>query len=271
MNTDEAIAKLKSHGDPVERTCAERVRAAIPSYARIWADYVGNDGEANALPMTGVKNDAIKSRAECWQRIYTIFESLALSWQIEEEIACMDRIEDFKRYAQNLNLWMAFFSHLGRIHDMVKGIVVPSPVNRADLLGQFTQFWKERHIVLHGRKVPMCWIDNVLAVPPLAVGRSGWHDKMPWEELKKSDFEFMAVAVSSTLREVENRVEWCLAELAKSLPSDYGWNPISWPQGNTAVSESVSLSSSSSVLADADSFPVSPESGSFKPSGGAPM
>src|SRR5262245_40529486 len=109
------IARLKSDGDLIERQFAERVGEVLPSYARIWAEYIGNDGQAHALPMPGANGESLKSREEHWQRLYTIFESLALCWQIEDEITSITKINGFKDYAQNLNLWMAFHSHMGRI------------------------------------------------------------------------------------------------------------------------------------------------------------
>jgi len=152
MNID-PFKKLKSDGDFLEQCVADQVREVIPSYARIWAEYVGNDGNANALPMVGASEAAEKSRTRCWQRLYTILESLSLCWDIEEELHRLQEIKNFKIYAHNLNLWMAFYSNLGRIYDMLKGF--EGELNKPELLKPFDEYWKERHIVLHGPKVPM--------------------------------------------------------------------------------------------------------------------
>jgi hypothetical protein len=153
-------------------------------------------------------------------------ESLALCWDIEEDLGHFQEIKNFKVYARNLNLWMAFYSHLGRIHDMVKAIA--GELNKSELLKPFDEYWKERHIVLHGPKVPMKWVYNTLAIPPLGEKPKHWNDKMVWLDLIEGDVEFIAEEVSKILRELEKRLEWSLAELRKSLPAKYGWKPVSW-------------------------------------------
>jgi hypothetical protein len=225
MNID-PFTKLKSDGDFLEQHVADRVRQVIPSYARIWAEYVGNDGNANALPMVGASEAAEKSRESCWQRLYTTLESLSLCWDIEEELQRLNEIKNFKIYAHNLNLWMAFHSHLGRVHDMVKAFT--GELDKSDVLKRFDEYWKERNIVLHGPKVPMKWVYNTLAIPPLGEKPKHWNDKMVWSELKEGDIEFIAKQVSKILRELEMRLEWCLAALRKILPDKYGWKPVSW-------------------------------------------
>ncbi len=228
MNID-PFTKLKSNGDFLEQHVADQVEKAIPSYARIWTEYVGNDGRENALPMPEADEVARQSRTRYWQRLYTVLESLALCWDIEEELHRFQEIKNFKHYAHNLNLWMAFHSHLGRIHDMVKAIA--GELNKSGLLKPFDEYWKERHIVLHGPKVPMKWVYNTLAIPPLGEKPKHWNDKMVWSDLKEGDIEFIAEEVSEILRELEKRLDWCLAALRKILPEKYGWRPVSWDIG----------------------------------------
>jgi hypothetical protein len=257
-SNNDPFVLLSSFGDPVERHFIGRIQQVLPSYARIWAEYVGNDGHANQLPMPGASEQALRSRTECWQCLYTVFESLALCWHIEEELTHIEQIKDFKSYAQNLNLWMAFYSYLGRIHDMIKVIVERGDVNRPDLLRPFNQFWKERHIILHGPKVPLRWVENVLGVPPLGGVSRSWNDKMNWDELGKVEFEFLATTVSSSLRELEARLDRCLAELCKILPVIYDWKPIVWPMINAPGQSQVSYPSSSAY----DAIPMTWPSGS---------
>ena len=106
MNVD-PFKKMKSDGDFLEQQIADRIEKVMPSYTRIWVEYVGNDGHANALPMIGADEVAEQSRTRCWQRLYTIAESLALCWDIEEELHRLQEIRNFKAYVHNLNLWIA--------------------------------------------------------------------------------------------------------------------------------------------------------------------
>ena len=225
--SQDLIGKLKSDGDQIERQFAERIGNVLPAYARFWFEYVGNDGRAIALPMAGADKAAAESRAKYWQRLYTILESIVLCWDIEEELHRLQEVKTFKTYAQNLNMWMAFYSHLGRIHDMVKAF--SGELDRPDLLKPFDEYWKERHIVLHGPKVPMKWVYNTLATPQLGQAQQRWNDKMVWHDLAASDFDFISADVSRILREVEVRLDRCIAELRKLLPATYGWKAVQWP------------------------------------------
>jgi hypothetical protein len=221
------FAKLKSDGDFLERHLADRIHELIPSYARIWTEFVGNDGGASALPMIGAGQEAEQSRSKHWQRLYTILESLGLCWHIEEELHRLQEVKTFNDYARNLNLWMAFYSHLGRIYDMIKDI--SGELGKPKMLTPFDEYWKERHIVLHGPKVPLKWVSNVLAAPPLSKNSRHWNDKMVWSDLCTDDFEFLSDGVTTILRELAIRLERFLAEMRKLLPVDCGWKPIVWP------------------------------------------
>lgn len=170
---DDPLAKLKSNGDLIEQHFADRINKVIPAYTKLWAEYIGNDGKANALPMPKTKKNAEESREKYWQRFYTILESLAICWDIEEELHQIKNITSFKVYAKNLNQWMAFYSHMGRIHDMVKRTA--EELKRDDLLKPFDDYWKERNIVLHGPKVPMKLVYNELAVASLGESPRDWN------------------------------------------------------------------------------------------------
>ncbi len=176
--------------------------------------------------MPDAEKSAEQSRIKYWARLYTILESLVLCWDIQEELRRLQEIKSFKTYAQNLNLWMAFYSHLGRIHDMVKAFA--GELNKPELLKPFDEYWKERHIVLHGPKVPMKWVCNTLAVPPLGAEPKQWNDKMLWRDLTARDFELLGNEVSTILGELAKRLDRCLAELRKVLPAEYGWKPVLW-------------------------------------------
>src|ERR1700761_4425519 len=120
MEHTEETEKLKSHGDLLEGFWAERVGEVMPGYALIWAEYVGNDGGSNALPMRGCSAEAAKTREACWQCLYTIFESLALNWQCERDFPAMETIRNAEDYGKNLNAWRGFYANIGRIRDMLK-------------------------------------------------------------------------------------------------------------------------------------------------------
>ena len=156
-NEPDPFSLIENHGDLLERHYSSLIQERIPSYARMWADYIGNDGASRALPVPNANESFLRTRDKYWERLYTLFESLALSWRIEEEV---QQIEDARRpqeYMRNLNLWLGFYAHQGRIHDMVK--TVAGDLSRPELLRPLEEYWKQRNIVLHGPKVPLKWVN----------------------------------------------------------------------------------------------------------------
>jgi len=113
---------IEHDGDPLERHFAAKILQTIPSYAMTWEKYIGNDGSAQALPIFKPTHFAEQNRAKFWERAYTLFESLSLCWKLEEEFNHREKIKSCEDYMSNLNAWIAFYAHLGRIYDMAKDI-----------------------------------------------------------------------------------------------------------------------------------------------------
>lgn len=219
--------KILTQGDSLEKYCGDRILGTIPSYATIWATFIGNDGSQNPLPMPGADGQANENRTILWQRLYTLFESLALSWEIENYFNNRDKIKDHADYAWNLNQWTAFYAHLGRIHDMAEGIT--AQLNQNTLFAPFDPFYEQRHIALHGIKVPMCWAENVLCAPILGEEKKQWHTKMQWGELGKEHFDLLSSQVSATLRELEKVIEVFCAQVLNLITPRLGLAPVDWP------------------------------------------
>lgn len=230
MNHDPIL--IRKHGDDLEKYWAERILTSIPSYATMWATYVGNDGQQEALPMSKSNADAEEERIIIWQWLYTLFESMALAWEIEHQFKKREAITEYKDYASNLNAWIAFYAHLGRIHDMAEKLT--NKLNQNNLFAPFDPFYEQRHIALHGIKVPMRWVENVLCAPTLGEKPKEWHTQLNWGELKKADFEFLSTHISGTLRELEKVVEGFCAQVFQLLPG-MGLSPVLWPKMEAVV------------------------------------
>ena len=229
-NNYDEFGLIRDYGDLLEKHFADKIELHIPSYARIWAEYIGNDGIARALSMQGATESAVKSRQKNWQLIYTLFESLAFCWDIQESLSHTQKIDHAKSYVQYLNLWMAFYAHLGRIRDMVKDIALSGELKKPELIKPLEEYWKQRHIVLHGPKVPLKCINNVVGVPALGEGTREWNDDMLWEELGPTNFKQISESVTLILGEIEQKLDRFLAEIRKLLPDCYGWKPVNWSE-----------------------------------------
>lgn len=219
---------IRLHGDDIEQQFAEQILTRIPSYATFWATYVGNDGSHHSLPMPGASTDAHKSRDEVWQNLYTLFESLALCWFLENQFGASERIQTADDYFRNLNAWTAFYAHLGRIHDMAEKTTTILGEKR--LFAPFDPFYEQRHIALHGIKVPMRWADSVLCAPPLGEEANQWHTQMAWKDLKKAQFDYLSASVSSTLRALEPVIAGFFDAALKLAEPRLGLRPVAWPE-----------------------------------------
>ena len=221
-------ALICKYGDDIERHLAERILNTIPSYATFWATYIGNDGSMKSLPMPQATSTGYSNRETVWQYLYTLFESLALCWQLENDFAQRERITNFADYAWNLNAWTAFYAHLGRIHDMAEKAT--AQLNETRLFAPFDPFYEKRHIALHGIKVPMRWVESVLCAPPLGEAHRQWHTRMSWAELTKADFDLLSATIASTLRELEPIIDFFFSQVAQLATSRLGLEPVQWPE-----------------------------------------
>lgn len=219
---------IRQHGDVLERTYADRILNSIPTYATIWATYIGNDGAAGYLPMPGADQAAQTNRAKLWERLYTLYESLALCWSLEEEFREHENINTPGDYIQFLNSWTAFYAHLGRIFDMAQDVA--DQLNHNGAVTPIKEFFESRCIVLHGPKVPLKWVDNALASPPLGEGQGQWHDKMSWDQLTPEQFNFVTNNVTDILRKLEPLVEVFLAQVFALIRPKLSLTPLDWTQ-----------------------------------------
>ena len=222
---------IRDHGDDIEGYFAEQILNRIPAYATFWATYVGNDGAHQSLPMPGASGEAHKTREAIWQDLYTLFESLALCWVLEEQFHANERVTTNGDYFRNLNAWTAFYAHLGRIHDMAEKATTILGENR--LFAPFDPFYEQRHIALHGIKVPMRWADSVLCAPPLGEKPGEWHTQLSWRDLNKAQFDYLSASVSSTLRALEPIIATFLDSALQLAEPRLGFRPISWPEKPT--------------------------------------
>ena len=224
--------RIRQKGDTVEIAWADRICAQIPTYGIIWETYIGNDEASDFLVMPGVNAAVLRLRQRFWERLYSLFESLAFSWELERQFTLDFEVTDFESYAANLNRWIAFYAHLGRIHDMAddirdlirlpKRVVVP-----------IHKFYTQRNIVVHGQKVPMKWVNSVLLAPAVGEDPTKWDDKrMLWPDASGQDFKAFADRVAEALAELEPLIDAFLREVLPQLGPRLGFLPVEWPEEN---------------------------------------
>jgi hypothetical protein len=260
---------IAQQGDDVEREWAVRILDRVPNYATIWEVYIGNDGSESVLPMPGATPPALEQRIEFWQRLYTLFESLALCWSIEGALILQPEVSNYKGYADNLNRWMAFYANLGRIYDMAEDVA--DQLRDRSLLVPLATYYQQRHIVLHGPKVPMKWVGNLLTAPELGELRGQWNDKkMRWSDVTGAEHRVLADHITRTISELEPLLDQFFGIVLCRLESRLGFKRVVWsapvhekPYGSPARGETPQVSArpfGSGISGHANVVKVPPQS-----------
>ncbi len=185
---------LAAHGDVLERDNADFIKSSLPGYARIWAEYIGNDGSSRPAPTPGTSlgEEEARKRSLTSQHIYTALESvLALrrlaAAQLPTTTASGTDLLDVA------NLMLLAHAHMGRIRDQVKklGELWGLPL----LAGPLEDYYQRRNTVLHGAKVPFSIIQGatIIALPAEDdADANKWGDKRStWTDCGKAEREFL--------------------------------------------------------------------------------
>ena len=222
---------IVTRGDELEQRWADRAIDRIPYYVSLWETYIGNDGTDHALPAPRMTENEELLRRRLWERCYTLFESMALCWSLEEKLILQPDVNDIEAYQENLHRWMAFFANLGRIRDMAKKV---GDILRDDsLLTPFSKYYESRNIVLHGPKVPMKMVGNFLTAPELGETRGSWNDKRTlWRDLDGAQFKVLADVATDTIVKLEPIVNDFFHCILKIVETQFKFRPLQWPQEN---------------------------------------
>lgn len=253
----DSMKLITDNGDYLERHYANEILQRLPGYALFWARYVGNNGQSKPLPMNNVSDEVLRQRDLIWEHLYTLFESFALCWRIEQRFKELEAIRSPINYADNLNDWIAFYAHLGRIRDMAKKTAEEFNNGKNNgLYSQFNEFYEIRHTVLHYPKVPMKWVESVLQAPSLGETKGSWWQRMNWTDLDRLNFEFIEESISKLLRDYEKVANRFLLRIADLAQSQKGFQCVEWPATNLRTS-SISTDLSWPLTSGTLSFPPS--------------
>jgi hypothetical protein len=156
---------------------------------------------------------------------------------LEDSFAELKAVTTPAQYADNLNAWIAFYAHLGRIHDMAEKAA--AQFQGEGLFVPFDSFNEKRHTVLHYPKVPMYWAESVLASPRLGETPRDWKQGMRWSELDHQGFEFLCDIVASTLRDLEKVINAFMYRIAELVTLQLQFVPVEWPEASQTFHKSV--------------------------------
>lgn len=201
-------------GDLLEIEAAGFIRSSLPGYEEIWKRFIGHDGNGIMAKMDGLSEDEEKIRAEFAQHHYTILESLYFMKLIAEDFNELKAASTFRDYVFIMNQVMAFYAHSGRVRDNLGKCftLIGNPAKSAEAHAELDPFYQERHIYVHGKKVPFGFDESGL--PKLA---SDFKKNDKWNSVTKEDLNYTSEILIKHSEELTKKVNSLLMSMVSDV------------------------------------------------------
>lgn len=189
---------LQHHGDYLEQIEFGFIRSRLNAYEEIWKRFIGHDGKGK-MPVLQIPEQISKLRIDAGECMYTCLESIVCMRFVVDEVNRL-QVEKYPDYIKFLNILMCFESHAGRVRDNAKNLVesvVRSKQKQKKIILILEDYYKRRHNVLHGRKIPFDIFEKSILIPvPQGKDISDlkkWSSDMAWDKISsKSDIQFLS-------------------------------------------------------------------------------
>lgn len=160
---------LAADGDLLESTYAEFIEERLPGYRLVWSEYIGNNGNSKLPKLVDMDDTASNNRDFHSQYQYSCLESVICMKIIIEKfnalnIGNLSNPHQQENYLDAVNLFVAFYAHIGRVRDLIKKI--GELWNQGSLFLPLNEYYKKRNNVLHESKLPGWLICGVLYILP---------------------------------------------------------------------------------------------------------
>lgn len=190
-------------GDQFERENADWIRQNLPTYETLWREFIGNDGTAHPLEMTGLSKEQIPARRRFYQAHYSMAQS---AMKIVDNVASLDDVI-LKAKAEHtcqgqFDLLFCLLSRIGHVRDMVAKMDAALGMG-GDAVNPLQQFYDLRSHVTHGPQMPFRIENDIIQIPKIG-GRnpteSEWDDDKAWEEMKPDTFMPLSTFCDETVK-----------------------------------------------------------------------
>jgi hypothetical protein len=210
---------LDMHGDPLERAFATIIAAYTPSYQKIWAQIVGNDGHSQLPVIAGLGAADTLLRAHSSQCLYSVLESTVGADLVVQDVSKFAPIDLASEdgptaYLRLGTLWLGFWAHVGRIRDLV--ITLGELWGLPDLGSSLNEYYQRRNVAMHAAGVPGWFIEGALAVLPLEGATPDWQTwgaSRLWCDADVRHAELITDYLAETHREMRSKTNDALERL----------------------------------------------------------
>lgn len=260
-------------GDQFEVRNKDWLRLRLPTYERLWADFIGHDGTGRALPIPGLSDALEQQRRSLYQAHFTAAkECHRLDGMMKRADERLGHVADAEAADLEIAFLIEFVNCIGRIRDQFKAMDTALK-QKGSISTPLQEFYDLRSHLTHGPQ-PAYFIDEdgLLKIPPIA-GRNRqpgeWDDSSHWEDQDPTNFIFAAQFCSETgtafFKEV-NRLHPMLYNAADRV---FGGKKVDWQRRNALVvmSPPTGQATSVSIIASGNAIPGSGNKGPFRSGG----
>ena len=177
----ETELNIKEHGDQLEREYADFLQEHFKTYEATWKLYIGNKGDNTKSNIAGYPPERDEKRQQFSENTYTILQSLILIYRLinKDVFSKNSTLSIIEKLDLQDNL-MLFFTHLGRIRDnLVEATKCLINPNVNEVKSQLEDFFYKRHILVHGKTIPIIFKSNgeilLQVLSKNSNDKSGWN------------------------------------------------------------------------------------------------
>ncbi len=212
-------------GDILECEYGAFIKAQLPEYGKIWERYIGCGETYEEIKSRCQSEENIKKQSKFSQFHYTCLESLIGMKTIVDQINKIE-INSLSVYIDVNNLFLAYQAHAGRIRDAIENMCILLRIGdkgTAEIVKKIEDEWRQRHVILHGPKIPYMIIYDRIAVPSIQgneIDIDKWNDKMLWHQVDPEKFKFLEDYLDETLKQLIVKVRACLSSFLEIIKMD---------------------------------------------------
>ena len=180
-------------GDKFETQNLDWLREKLPFYEKIWADFIGHDGQGNPIPPEHLTDVEITN----WKRFCQAHYSFAVSTFLLDKIELVET----KEFLAEINMIMTFMMYVGHVRDMFSKMDT-SLKGCGELSGPFQEFYDRRSHIIHGPRIPIKYDEIGLTMVPQIAGRNEekneWHSNQTWDVAKDGKYHYLVDTLEET-------------------------------------------------------------------------
>jgi hypothetical protein len=227
-------------GDSLEKECCQKIRQLLPAYEKIWSVFIGNNGQNQMVELKNFPEELYKYRKEFSEYHYTIIESILCIDSIHSEVQNMKLVRSIEDLLKIQNSILAFQAHIGRTIDNMRLLVYnilringkcKEDLDRTSIehdtkiikhyLSKLEEFYYQRHIWIHGKKVPMTLDKKMDIIIPILRksknSREGWDKTLHWEDMNSNEQVPLDEYISEIKTNFTNHIEDILQSIHNEI------------------------------------------------------